>query len=179
MGFGFNLLFIFIILPMCGIMLLYWIVSGMRINFKLIGIVFLGFLSMIIVINILNWMTSKTVLDHEDYYGEYVIKRDFFKGPQSDWQYNHFRFNIKENDSIYFHVTEKERILKTYRGIIETKKRYHKSSSTLIVKMAGQPHHILYYNPTTYRSAWSFYLVFNSPKFYNVFFKKGEWKPID
>jgi hypothetical protein len=119
------------------------------------------------------------VLDHEDYYGEYVIKRDFFKGPQSDWQYNHFRFNIKENDSIYFHVTEKERILKTYRGIIETKKRYHKSSSTLIVKMAGQPHHILYYNPTTYRSAWSFYLVFNSPKFYNVFFKKGEWEPID
>ena len=28
--------------------------------------------------------------------------------------------------------------------------------------------------PTTYRSAWSFFLVFNSTKFNNVFFKKGK-----
>ena len=39
-------------------------------------------------------------------------------------------------------------------------------------------HHILIENPTTYRQVWNFYLVFNSKKFNNVFFKKGNWKPL-
>jgi hypothetical protein len=39
--------------------------------------------------------------------------------------------------------------------------------------MEQPTHHIMTSNPTTYRSAWSFYLVFYSPKFNNVYFKKG------
>jgi len=39
--------------------------------------------------------------------------------------------------------------------------------------------HILASNPTTYRNAWNFYLVFNSPKFGNMFFKKGKWEEIE
>ena len=38
---------------------------------------------------------------------------------------------------------------------------------------------LLVENPTTYRSAWSFYLVFYSPKFNNVYFKKGSWESIE
>jgi len=44
--------------------------------------------------------------------------------------------------------------------------------------MQQPTHHIVTSNPTTYRSAWSFYLVFESPKFNNVYFKKGQWTPI-
>ncbi len=115
--------------------------------------------------------------DKKDYYGEYVINRDYFKGKQTDWQYNHFRFEITKEDSIFFYVTEGEKIIKSYRGKIKTSTPY--SSARLIVQMEQPTHHILKRNPTIYRSAWSFYLVFNSDKFYNVFFKKGKWKPMD
>ncbi|NRF37488.1 hypothetical protein [Pedobacter foliorum] len=40
-------------------------------------------------------------------------------------------------------------------------------------------HHIMDGDPTIYRDTWSFYLVFNSPKFGNMFFKKGAWEPLD
>lgn len=105
-----------------------------------------------------------------------MINRDYFKGEQCDWQYNHFRFEIAENDSIYFHVTEGQKILETYKGRISTTTQY--SSARLIISMQNPTHHIMKSNPTTYRSAWSFYLVFDSERFDNVFFKKGKWKPI-
>ena len=53
------------------------------------------------------------------------------------------------------------------------------SSARLIIEMEQPTHHIMTSNPTTYRSAWDFYLVFKSPKFYNVFFEKRKWKPIE
>src|SRR6185312_2821321 len=49
-----------------------------------------------------------------------------------------------------------------YKGKISTTAPY--SSERLIVEMV-QPYHVLNTNPTLYRSAWSFYLVFNSPKY--------------
>ena len=109
--------------------------------------------------------------------GEYVINRDYFKGEQTNWQYNHFRFEITDEDSIFFYVTDKEKILKTFRGSIKTTTPY--SSARLIIEMEQPTHHIMTSNPTTYRSAWDFYLVFKSPKFYNVFFEKRKWKPIE
>ncbi len=45
--------------------------------------------------------------------------------------------------------------------------------------MFDPTHHIMASNPTIYRSFKSFYLVFNSSKFNNVFFKKGTWKPLE
>ena len=122
-------------------------------------------------------MTDKKELDKSDYHGEYIVNRDYFPGSQTDWQYDNFRFVIKVNDSIYFYVTDKEKILKTYRGTITTTKPY--ISERLIINMEQPTHHVMTSNPTTYRSAWSFYLVFNSPKFNNMFFEKGKWKPIE
>ncbi|MCB0515150.1 MAG: hypothetical protein R2798_08500 [Chitinophagales bacterium] len=71
------------------------------------------------------------------------------------------------------HPTDKEKILKTYKGTIATTKSYR--SERLITNMKQPTHHILSTNPTTYRNTWHFYLVFYSPKFNNVYFKKGEW----
>jgi hypothetical protein len=45
--------------------------------------------------------------------------------------------------------------------------------------MPQPTHHILSSNPTTYRYPWDFHLVFYSPKFNNLYFKKGEWEAID
>lgn len=129
----------------------------------------------------LAWVTSpfrtKMVLDKEDYYGEYIINRKYFPGIQADWQYNTFRFEIRENDSIYFHVTEGEKILETFKGKVRFATPYN--STRLIINMPLPTHHIISDNPTTYRDVWDFYLVFKSHKFHNVFFTKGEWEPID
>jgi hypothetical protein len=177
MGFGFNLFFIFILVPLTGILLIAWLLSRKLWIGKILGFIWLGIFGLALLSGIVQWLTSKTELDKDDYYGEYVINRDYFKGEQTDWQYNHFRFEITNEDSIFFYVTDKEKILKTYRGKIKTTTPY--SSARLIIDMDQPTHHIMTSNPTTYRSAWDFYLVFKSPKFYNVFFEKGKWKPID
>ena len=33
-------------------------------------------------------------------------------------------------------------------------------------------------DPTIYRKVWGFFLVFNSPQFNNMYFRKGKWKEI-
>ncbi len=135
-------------------------------------------MSLVLFSTSLRWLTAKTELEKKDYHGEYVINREYFKGQQTDWQYNHFRFEIKKNDSIYFYETENDNIVKTYKGKINTTDPNIYKSVRLIIDMEKPTTHILTSNPTTYRSAWSFYLVFNSPKFNNMFFIKEKWKPL-
>ncbi|UZR99392.1 hypothetical protein [Chondrinema litorale] len=144
---------------------------------KMIGYILLGIFVFTLFSSFMAWLTSDIELEKDDYYGEYVIKRDHFRGKQADWIYNHFRFEITNKDSIYFYETDNERILKTYRGTIKTTTPYN--SARLIIEMEQPTHHILTSNPTTYRSTWDFYLVFNSPEFHNVFFEKGKWEPLE
>ena len=168
------ILFIF---PLTIVLLLIWAITRKRIFGKILGYFWLSLLGLFCLGTIVRLLTDKMELKKSDYYGQYIVNRDYFPGKQADWQYNNFRFEIKENDAIYFHVTDKEKILKTYRGTITTTKPF--SSERLIIKMEQTTHHIMTSNPTTYRSAWSFYLVFYSPKFNNVYFKKGQWKALD
>jgi len=170
------LFFIFILIPFSGILLLVWWITGKKIYGKIVGYFWIVLIGLIILLSIIRFLTDKKVLKKNDYYGEYIVDRDFFPGKQADWQYEKFRFEIKENDSIYFYETYKDRKLKIYKGKVATTKPYN--SERLIIKMVQPTHHILVSNPTIYRKAWSFYLVFNSLKFNNVFFKKGHWKPI-
>lgn len=183
MGFGFNLLFVFVILPLTLVLTLIfvaaWSFTKQKVYGKLLGLMWFGILGLFLLLGTIKWLTSKTELYKENYYGQYIVNREYFAGRQADWQYDHFRFEIKENDSIYFYQTDKEKILKVFAGTITTTNRSQYSSARLIINMTQPTHHILTSNPTTYRSAWSFYLVFNSPNFKNVYFKKGQWKSID
>lgn len=177
MGFGFNLFFVYILVPLTGILLVTWLFTRKKIFRKITALVYLGIVGLGILSGITQWLFSKTLLEKKDYYGEYIVNRNFFQGEQANWQYNNFRFEIKDNDSIFFYITDKEKILKTFKGTITTIKPF--SSERLIINMEQPTHHILISNPTIFRSSWSFYLVFFSPKFNNVYFKKGKWKPID
>ena len=179
MGFGFNLFFIFIFIPLLGILLLVWLISKKQQLGILLGGICLGVLGLSILLGFIQFLTSKKDLDKEDYYGAYIINRDYFKGQQADWQYNHFRFEITKEDSIFFYVTEEEKILETYRGTIKTTEPGTYSSARLIINMEQPGHHILTSNPTSYRAVWDFYLVLKSPKFHNMFFQKGKWKSIE
>lgn len=177
MGFSFNLLFVFILVPLMGILLFGWIFTRKKIFVTTLVLILFSVFGIVALAATLKWVTSKKELHKKDYYGEYIINRDYFPGKQADWQYNSFRFEIKANDSIYFYVTDKEKILNTYRGTVTTNNLYR--SERLIINLKEPTHHILSSNPTTYRSTWNYYLVFYSPKFNNVFFKKGKWKLLE
>jgi len=174
---GLKILFLLFISPF----IIWLLVIGINNKEKIIGkLILLGFavgFVFILVSMIISILGRKKVLDKRDFYGEYVIDRSYFKGKQADWQYDHFRFEITKDDSIFFYVTEKEKILETFKGTITTLKPY--SSERLVIHMEQPSHHILTTNPTIYREPWDFYLVFNSPKFYNMFFRKGKWRNIE
>ncbi len=173
------MILILFIFPLSIILLVVWAITRKKIVGKILGYFWISLLGLFALGAIIRLLTDKKNLEKEDYYGQYIVDRDYFSGRQSDWQYNNYRFEIRENDSIYFYVTDKDKILKIFRGKINTTNPSQYISERLIIKMDQPTHHILTSNPTTYRWAWSFNLVFYSQKYNNVYFKKGKWKPIN
>jgi|SRR5690554_2479955 len=169
--------FIFVLLPISIILFLLWIFTKKRFFRNILLIMWGGLISLLILLFVFRPLWEKKVLDKSDFYGEYIIDRNYFSGKQADWQYNNFRFEIKKNDSIYFYVTDGKIINETYKGTISTLAPY--KSARLVIEMEKPTHHILTTNPTIYREVWDFFMVFNSPKFHNMYFRKGEWKEIE
>ncbi len=179
MGFGFTLLLVFIIFPLTILFLLIWAITRKKIYGRILGYLWLGLICFVTLIYAIGSLTADKILSKEDYYGQYIIDRNYFKGKQANWQYDNYRFEIKPNDSLFFYVTDKERILKIYKGTIKTTDPSIYKSVRLSINMEQPTIHILRTDPTIYRSAWSFMLVFKSDKFNNMYFRKGKWKQID
>jgi hypothetical protein len=177
MGFGFNLGMIFIVMPLTLILAVLWGTSKKELFANSLLTMWGGIILLVIFSLTVQYFSKKIVLEKDDYYGHYIIDRSYFPGKQADWQYNHFRFEIKTDNTLSLYETEEEKIIKTWQGRIETISPYE--SARLVLKVDSPTHHILNENPTTYRAWRSFYLVFKSKKFNNMFFKKGEWKPIE
>ncbi len=137
-------------------------------------IVMLFLIAMAVISNV---FTTKMELKKNDIYGNYTIDRSKFSGKNSDWQYNHYRFKITKDDKIFFYITEKEKIVKTIKGTIIINDTYE--NARLKINFDEPKFHIFKENPTLYRNIWSFYYVFYSNKYNNMFFKKAVWKPID
>ena len=176
MGFGFNLFFIFILVPLSGGLLLIWLLSRKMIFGKLLGLIWLGIVVLICLVAFLQIFTTKMKVDKSDIYGKYVIDRSKFSGKQADWQYNHFRFEITKQNKLIFYQTEEGVILERESLKVDFLEQYH--NDRLLISGDTKRHHIFSDNPTLYRNIWSFYYVFESPKFGNVFFKKGRWKSV-
>ena len=174
---GLKLLFLILISPFIIGIFLYGIKRKTKFIGKAILSVYICGIGFIIIMSIISILSKKMILDKSDFYGEYSIDRNYFSGKQADWQYNNFRFEIKKNDSIYFYVTDGEKINKTYKGIISA--TYSHKSARIRIKMEKPNHHILKTNPTIYRESWNFFLVFKSPKFNNMYFRKNNWKKIE
>lgn len=177
MGFGFNLFFILVLVPLTGILLLVWLISRSKYVGIAIGLLWTAVIGLVVLSTIMQAITAKKVLKKTDYYGNYIIDRSMFPGPNADWQYNSFRFEVTGDDSMHFHVTDGKRVIRTYAGRISTVKPY--GSERLVIHMSPPTHHVLSGNPTIYRDSWSFFLVFHSPHYHNMYFIKGKWKPLD
>ncbi|WP_298507091.1 hypothetical protein [uncultured Maribacter sp.] len=175
---GFLLLIIlFFLLIITIVFLIIWAITKKKAYGKTILYFWGGIFTLYFAMYALHFINSKKVLEKQDFYGQYTIDRNYFAGKQADWQYNNFRFEIQENDSIYFYVTNGPDIMETYKGKISTLAPY--KSARIVIKMEEPNHHILTTNPTIYRESWDFFMVFNSPKFNNMYFRKGKWTKLD
>ena len=129
------LFFLFILAPLTGILLLAWVITKNKWYGQIVINFWLALFGFFVVGTIIRLLTDKKELEKQDYYGEYIVNRNYFPGRQADWQYENFRFEIKDNDSIYFYVTNKEKIIKTYRGTIKTTDPGQHVSERLIINM--------------------------------------------
>ena len=174
--FGLAFLFVFFVIVSVFLFILKLIFK--KKIFGLLNIAWwIFFFSIPFLLTIVSFFTSKKEVEKEDMYGDYIIDREKCAGKQADWQYNHYRFKITEDNKIFFYITEKENIIKTMEGKVEFNN--YSFRPHLIIKMNEPKFHILKENPTLYREIWSFYYVFESEKYKNVFFTKGNWEPID
>ena len=173
-------LFIFFIaIVLCAVVLLLLLGWGITKNIifgKLIGVVVFGVVAVILTVSILRLFTFKKEVTQGDIYGTYVIDRTKFPGKQADWQYNHYRFEITRQNEFLFRLTDKEKVIRTFRGKAVFSPYY--KIPRIVLQVDSPSYHIINETPTLYRTVWSFYYVFYSPKFGNVFFTKGKWKPI-
>jgi hypothetical protein len=103
------------------ILLSLWLIANKKIAGIILGIMWAGY----IVVGITDKVFAKKALKKADYYEQFIVNRNYFKGKQVDWQYKNFRFEIKDNGSIYFHLTNGEAIVKTFKGVIRTKHDTH------------------------------------------------------
>ena len=85
----FLILFIF---PLTIILLVIWAITRKKIFGKILAYFWLGLLGLFCLGTIIKLLTDKKELDKEDYYGSYIVNREFFKEKQTDWQYDNFRF---------------------------------------------------------------------------------------
>jgi hypothetical protein len=123
----------------------------------------------------ISLFTSKINLEKNDLYGEYLIDTNKCSGKQANWQYEHYKFEIKENNKMYFQVlNDNKTVRKTIIKNIEIKD-YSYSSPRLDIKQEYDDFHIIRENPTLYREIWTYYYVFHSEKFGNMFFTKKKW----
>jgi len=66
MGFGFNLVFMLIIIPALGILLLGLLISKKKIFWQAIKVILVGIFSLIAVSYLIQTLTGKKILDKED-----------------------------------------------------------------------------------------------------------------
>lgn len=104
MGFGFNLFFVLVLVPLTIILSVCWLLTRRNGYGKLLGLIWSGVIGLVFISLSIQALMAKKTLRKKDFYGEYVIDRTLFRGKQADWQYDNFHFEIKENDSIYLSV---------------------------------------------------------------------------
>jgi len=187
MGKGIIILFYLILLPISLLLLLAWIVTfiGWRKHTPIF--ILLSIWAFFILLTGILWISEPffkpMILTQQDIYGTYVIDKDRFPGKQADWQYENFRFKITDHNELIFESLiydskwKADTVKVSYSSgyYDEDKKEY--CNQKLRVHSDSTSHHIIRDNPTLYRQSFSgFYYVFESEKFGNVFFKKGQWK---
>lgn len=111
-----------------------------------------------------------------DIIGTYVIDKDYFSGPEADWQYNKYSFTIDRQQNFTFTECNLDgSIRKRCRLPISYNYNYATSDHLRLPRGCDSCHHVLSTSPTLWRHWWSFTYVFTSPHYGNMYFRKLRW----
>lgn len=180
MGFGFNLFLIFVLLPLLALAVILALIfpkSVAAYKESLLSCLTVGVSGIVLLVlfsAIFNYLAKPMKLDADDYYGEYVIDKSIFPGKNSEWQYNHFRLEIKYNGDVLLHTLGGNKKMKVYKGNFYIDD--NKPSATIRFEMSKPTSHVMIYQPKVYRSAWGFTLVMKSTKYHHMYFKKKSFR---
>jgi hypothetical protein len=114
---------------------------------------------------------EKYTLSKKMVYGEYVIDRSKFSGYQADWQYEHYKIEISKDDTLHL-IVDFDGNITEYKKKIYFVNGYANARWTFVNSPDAGTHHIIQSTPYLFRTRHSYYYVFYSEKYGNVFFKK-------
>lgn len=139
-----------------------------KIFFKKALILWLLVASFIGIVVLLSWYFSPISVDKHLIIGTYEIDTKLYPGKNANWQKEHFRFQITEDDQFIFYERLADKTERVSYGRVKWAKERTEKWSILIEK----PHHVIDQHPVLYRSNRGFYYVFRSKLFGNMFFRK-------
>lgn len=122
------------------------------------------------VLLLVRWLNSNVKLSKSDFYGDYVINRDFFPGPDAQWQYEHYKFTIRPDDSLFFYVMAGDSIRSVHKGKMIVSNAY--ASARVTFDMQPPVHHVFTEQPLIVRNRWGFTIVLYSPYYNHMYFEK-------
>ncbi|NQZ90183.1 MAG: hypothetical protein HRT54_21685 [Colwellia sp.] len=114
------------------------------------------------------WFNGLTHVDKQRIVGSYEVDTKFYPGKNANWQKEHFRFEITEDNKFYLFVRLADKSENVYQGYVKwANETPEKWSITM-----DNPYHIIDKHPVLYRSKFDYYYVFRTQKFGNMFFSK-------
>lgn len=175
----FYLLILIILLFPTSIFLIIGYFSKKKIFFKIGYFILIAPFILIFTISIYNFLfIDKMTVAKENIYGEYIIDRKKYDGKNANWQYEHFKIKITEDDKLHLMIyNDYGKIAKVITKKIVIYDGF--SNARLKINSSPDDYHLLQENPTLYRNVWSYYYVFHSSKYGNMFFIKKPWYQIN
>ncbi|MFM6983381.1 MAG: hypothetical protein ACKOXF_04550 [Chitinophagaceae bacterium] len=119
---------------------------------------------------LVRWLNSDVKLSRSDFYGDYVIDRDYFPGPDAQWQYEHYKFTIRQDDSLFFYVMSGDSVKSVFKGKMNVSNAY--ASARITFDMQEPIHHVFTEQPLIVRNRWDFNIVLYSPFYNHMYFEK-------
>jgi len=174
---SFIILFLFIVISsFVGVILMN--ISSLENNLSnFMGYTALSGFMLIGVLQLYNFATSKMSVDKRDYYGHYRIDRDMFPGKNAEWQYEKYRFRVDKSGSIIFDEKGGDSSIESCKVKFEVLEYFDNARIKLF--NGRTCHHIFTSLPLLVRDSWSFQLVFRSPHYGNMYFKKVPKRKYD
>ena len=183
MGFGFNLLF-FPLLILSGVIAFTWFLLTPAENKAktvkwIAGLYGLGFLALMGLFGLAHWADAQRAPiqpSRTDLIGVYRVDRNMYPGPQANWQFQHHRILITEQDSLILEILNNGKVRKRFArafepvpvsGLRHFRWQFTDGTDSLY-------HQIIATEPIMVRSHSSFYYVFPSNRYGNMFFRKVE-----
>ena len=168
MGFGFNLfVFPFLVFSTIGLIIIF-IISKNKTWLKILAGIWIFIVLLFVNASLTSKFHKPFIVTKELTVGTYRIDKSFYPGKNADWQYDHFRFKISPNDSLYFYVINNDTAINVFKG----KLSYSTGTQATWIIQTDTTHHVIKYPPTLYRERHNFYHVFRSDKYGNMFFRK-------